>query len=62
LHNKNISTHIKANFIKTANFLEDFVGGIFIIESRFKMRFNQQYLFSGIILFAINRKPIKIKK
>jgi len=29
LHNKNNSTLIKANFIKTANFLEDFIGGIF---------------------------------
>jgi len=29
LHNKNNSTHIKANFIKTANFLEDLIGGIF---------------------------------
>ena len=62
MHNKNNSTLIKANFIKTANFLEDFVGGIFIIESRFKMSVNQQYLFSGIIFFASNRKPIKIKK
>ena len=29
MHNKNNSTLIKANFIKTANFLEDLVGGIF---------------------------------
>ena len=27
-----------------------------------KIRGNEQYLFSGIILFANNRKPIKIKK
>ena len=26
------------------------------------LRGNQQYLFSGIIFFASNRKPIKIKK
>jgi len=29
LHNKNNSKLIKANFIKTANFLEDLIGGIF---------------------------------
>ena len=29
MHNKNNSTLIKANFIKTANFLEDLIGGIF---------------------------------
>ena len=29
MHNKNNSTLIKANFIKTANFLEDLTGGIF---------------------------------
>ena len=28
MHNKNNSTLIKARFIKTANFLEDLVGGI----------------------------------
>ena len=29
MHNKNNSTLIKANFIKTANFLEDLKGDIF---------------------------------
>jgi len=29
LHNKNNFTLIKANLIKTANFLEDLIGGIF---------------------------------
>ena len=29
MHNKNNSSLIKANFIKTANFLEDLIGGIF---------------------------------
>ena len=29
MHNKNNFTLIKANFIKTANFLEDLIGGIF---------------------------------
>ena len=29
MHNKNNPTLIKANFIKTANFLEDLVGDIF---------------------------------
>ena len=29
MHNKNNSTLIKANFIKTANFLENLKGGIF---------------------------------
>ena len=29
MHNKNNSTLIKANLIKTANFLEDFLWGIF---------------------------------
>ena len=29
MHNKNNSTLIKANFIKTANLLEDLIGGIF---------------------------------
>ena len=29
MHNKDYSTLIKANFIKTANFLEDLIGGIF---------------------------------
>ena len=29
MHNKDNSTLIKANFIKTANFLEDLIGGIF---------------------------------
>ena len=29
MHNKNNSTFIKANFIKTANFLEDLKGDIF---------------------------------
>ena len=28
MHNKNNSIFIKANFIKTANFLEDLTGGI----------------------------------
>ena len=28
MHNKDYSTLIKANFIKTANFLEDLIGGI----------------------------------
>ena len=28
MHNKNNSILIKANFIKTANFLEDLIGGI----------------------------------
>jgi len=31
LHIKNNSALIKANFIKTANFLEDLIGGIFNI-------------------------------
>jgi len=31
LHNKNNFTLIKANFIKTANFLKDFIGGNFNI-------------------------------
>ena len=29
MHNENNSTLIKANLIKTANFLEDLIGGIF---------------------------------
>ena len=29
MHNKNNSRLIKANFIKTANFLEDLIAGIF---------------------------------
>ena len=29
MHNKNNFTLIKANFIKTANFLKDLIGGIF---------------------------------
>ena len=29
MHNKNNPTLIKANFIKTANFLEHLIGGIF---------------------------------
>ena len=29
MHKKNNSTLIKANFIKTANFLKDLIGGIF---------------------------------
>ena len=29
MHNKNNSSLIKANFIKTANFLEDLIAGIF---------------------------------
>jgi len=41
LHNKNNSKLIKANFIKTANFLEDLIGDILIINSRFKIRDNK---------------------
>ena len=37
---KKNSELIKANFIKTANFLEDLIGGIFIIDSRFKIMIN----------------------
>ena len=40
MHNKNNSTLIKANFIKTAKFLEDLTGGIFN-NSRFKIRENK---------------------
>jgi len=43
LHNKNNSKLIKANFIKTANFLEDLIGGIFQNEyERLKKKQMQQ--------------------
>ena len=32
MHNKNNSILIKANFIKTANFLEELIGDILIVE------------------------------
>ena len=41
MHNKKNSTLIKANFIKTANSLEDLIGGILRIDSRFKIRGNK---------------------
>jgi len=37
LHNENNPILIKANFIKTANFLEDLIGDIFKIDSRSKL-------------------------
>jgi len=43
LHNKDNSTFIKANFIKTANFLENLIGGILIVEyERLKKKQMQQ--------------------
>ena len=48
MHNKNNSMLIKANFIQTANFLEEIIGGILIIDSRSKLRGNQLLFYKEI--------------
>lgn len=50
MHIKNNSALIKANFIKTANFLEDRIGGISKIDSRSKIMSNYLFLMNTLII------------
>ena len=58
MHNKNNSTLIKANFIKTAKFLEDLIGGILIVEyERVKKKQMQQ----DKQVLAFGEAPVRYK-
>ena len=57
MHNKNNSTLIKANFIKTANFLEDLIGGILIVEYE---RLKKKNTTRSIVL-ALGEAPVRYK-